>query len=581
MNERKRLCLNKATVSFILFAVFCILTALTLEKLCGGTFYNNDDVLMRSIAEGTFTGTPDGHLIYIMYVLGSLIAGLYKCIPRVNWYDLIALGFHITSMSAMAAGIVLFFDKKFNQVIASAVSYLLLMGIDLSMMVDSRYTIISAILFSAGIVYMVSCIRKKETFCLILSIFFLTCSLWYRKEVFLMGVPIALVALLFTMLNRGLSDIIKKVLAFLIPFASIVVISFFIEHIAYSSDDWKYYLEFNKSRTDLEDYVGVPVYEFSEDAYKSISLTKADSMVLSRHDISFVDDYTLETSKVLADASKSYVDSANEDRGVGYLLSRVKKEFKNTWNQPIVIALFGVGLIGMLFYVLNRHWVSLLSILALYAYQLVFSCYFLYKDRFPERVWYGLYFMLLTALSVILIWEVLTISIKGKSKIIACISIAVLLIFFFKYCVGVQNYRINYYYKDLYADAIEASAVLYEYCLENSDNYYLLDSSVTKNLADTMVSNEYKDTDNQIPLSYWTNGSPLFEKKKENAGMESLSEALISRDDVFLIQKESDNTDWLLDYYNSNGTKVTLTVEDSFAIGNDTAVVLQVTATGA
>ncbi len=577
MNEQKRPCINKTTIAFIFFAVFCVLTVLVLDKLCKGTFYNNDDTLMRSIAEGTFSGTPDGHLIYIMYILGSLIAGLYKCIPQVNWYDLIALAFHIAAISAIATGIGLFFDRKRGQIGASVISYLLFMGIDTSMMVDSRYTVISSILFSAGTVYLIVWIKDKNNLCLILTIVFLTSSLLYRKEVFLMGVPIALVILLFTLLNLGLPQNIKKVVAFLIPFVSIAIVAFFIEHIAYSSDAWKYYLEFNNSRTELEDYVGVPVYEFSEDEYRSVSMSKADSMVLSRHDISFMDEYTLETSGGLVDASKSYVASANESRGVVYLLSRVKKEFKNTWNQPIVIALFSVGFAGILFSILNRHWISMLSIFALYAYQLVFSCYFLYRDRFPERVWYGLYFMILTSIAIILIQEVRNSSFKGKAKIIVGLSAALLFSFFFKYCLEVQNYRVNYYYKGLYEDSINASADLYEYCLENCNNYYLLDSSVTKNLADTMISNGYKDTPNQIPLSYWTNGSPLFETKKENAGMESLSEALLLRDDVFLIQKEGEDTGWIVNYYSSNGIETTLDVEDTFELGSETAVVLKVT----
>ena len=580
MNERKRFCLNKITIAGILFAAFSVLTALILFKLCGGIYYNNDDILMRSIAEGTFTGTPDGHLIFEMYVLGSFIAGLYKLFPQVNWYDLIAIGFHIASVSVMAVGIGLCSKGRLKQTVISVISYMLIMGIDASMMVNSKFTVVSSVLFSAGIVCLAVWTREKNALHAILSIFFVICSLLYRKEVFLMGIPIFVIVLLFMLLGSGVKENIKRVIIFLLSFVGIAVISIAVEIAAYSSDEWNYYKDFNESRAELEDYVGVPVYEFSKDAYDNISMTKADSIVLGRLDISFVDEYTLETSKDLVSASKVYVDAVNNERGISYLLSRIKKEFKNTWNQPIVIALFTVGFAGLLLSILNRHWLSMLSTLALFAYQILFSGYFLYKDRFPERVWYGLYFMLLTAFTLILLREILSSALKRKTKVYICIPAVCLLAFFIKYCVGVQNYRINYYYKDLYEEHIEESADLYRYCYENSENYYLLDSSVTMNLTDTMLSNGYKDTANQIPLSYWTNGSPLFEKKKENAGLESLSEALISRDDVFLVQKESENTDWIVNYYESNGIEVSLSVEDSFSLGGGTATVYRVLSEG-
>ena len=181
MNESKRFYLNKIAIAGILFAVLSSLTALILFRFCGGTYYNNDDILMRSIAEGTFTGTPDGHLIYEMYVLGSLIAGLYKCFPQVNWYDLVAIGFHIVSVSVIAVGIGLCSKGRTKQTVISVISYTLTMGIDASMMVNSKFTVVSAMLFSAGIVCFVVWIREKIVLYPILSIFFLTCSLLYIR----------------------------------------------------------------------------------------------------------------------------------------------------------------------------------------------------------------------------------------------------------------------------------------------------------------------------------------------------------------------------------------------------------------
>ena len=55
-------------------------------------FYLNDDVTMRSILSGAYTGTPDGHAVYMQYPLTGLIALLYRAIHFVPWFELFLAG---------------------------------------------------------------------------------------------------------------------------------------------------------------------------------------------------------------------------------------------------------------------------------------------------------------------------------------------------------------------------------------------------------------------------------------------------------------------------------------------------------
>jgi len=51
----------------------------------------NDYVFMRDIMAGSYTGTPDGHNIQTLYVLGAFISLFYKLLRAFPWYGVFLL----------------------------------------------------------------------------------------------------------------------------------------------------------------------------------------------------------------------------------------------------------------------------------------------------------------------------------------------------------------------------------------------------------------------------------------------------------------------------------------------------------
>ena len=51
-------------------------------------YETSDDMYMNEFANGIF-GQPENHLVFINYIMGSIIQGLYKLLPVVNWYAFI------------------------------------------------------------------------------------------------------------------------------------------------------------------------------------------------------------------------------------------------------------------------------------------------------------------------------------------------------------------------------------------------------------------------------------------------------------------------------------------------------------
>ena len=59
----------------------------------------NDDVAMRNVAAGVITGKPDAHLIFVKYILGLCISGLYGIFPGWDWYGIVMIGIILLSFA--------------------------------------------------------------------------------------------------------------------------------------------------------------------------------------------------------------------------------------------------------------------------------------------------------------------------------------------------------------------------------------------------------------------------------------------------------------------------------------------------
>lgn len=65
-------------------------------------YEENDDVMMCMIANGSYSGTPDYHLVYINVIYGRVLAWLYTLTHAVEWYTLAFVVLHILSMSIIS-----------------------------------------------------------------------------------------------------------------------------------------------------------------------------------------------------------------------------------------------------------------------------------------------------------------------------------------------------------------------------------------------------------------------------------------------------------------------------------------------
>ena len=73
--------------------VLCVVAAWAALSVCFDFYYDlNDDMAMKDILSGTYTGIPDGHNIQMLYPLGWLLAFCYRLMPTVPWYGVFLCG---------------------------------------------------------------------------------------------------------------------------------------------------------------------------------------------------------------------------------------------------------------------------------------------------------------------------------------------------------------------------------------------------------------------------------------------------------------------------------------------------------
>lgn len=68
--------------------VFSVLLAVITGLFFNYYFALNDDMLMKDIVAGIYTGTPTGYNIQMLYPLSRAISLLYRLVRAVPWYSL-------------------------------------------------------------------------------------------------------------------------------------------------------------------------------------------------------------------------------------------------------------------------------------------------------------------------------------------------------------------------------------------------------------------------------------------------------------------------------------------------------------
>ena len=204
-------------------------------------FEENDDVMMAMIANGSYSGAPDYHLVYINVLYGMVLAGLYTLTRAIEWYTLSFAILHILSMTALSYCLITTPNRaRWEKVLWLIVLYVLWARI----IVALQFTTTAGLVCLAGCVLLLRESKKARWSGVALVIIAALIRFWAAGLVGLLMAPI----IVYTYRLEW-----RKYIAIVMMLTAVVGCRITNQKIYDRDPEWKYYRTYNLLRAQLND----------------------------------------------------------------------------------------------------------------------------------------------------------------------------------------------------------------------------------------------------------------------------------------------------------------------------------------
>lgn len=231
---------NRWTIFGLLLLVNAVLVAVFAYTL-PIRYEENDDIVMSMIANGSYSGSPDYHLVYINVIYGYVLTLLYGLFASVEWYTWSFVVLQVLSMTVLAYCVVTMSNRaRWEKILWLLILYVLWCRIVISLQFTT----------TAGFVCLAGCVllMRRRALCR-----------WS-------GVVLVVMAALIRFMAAGLVGLLmapiivytwqrdwRKYIPIMVMLM-LVVGCRAVNHYTYDKDpEWKYYRTYNQLRAQLND----------------------------------------------------------------------------------------------------------------------------------------------------------------------------------------------------------------------------------------------------------------------------------------------------------------------------------------
>lgn len=590
------------SVNFIASAVLT-LAVVAIAAYFGDFYFDlNDDVLMKDILSGAYTGLPQGHNIQMLYPVSAFIALLYRAYRGLDWYGIFLCACQFGCVFILLSKALKVAEDKAGKVIAGAFVILFVLGGMLSHFVFVQYTFTCGLL-SATAVFLIlthSGHGKKDH---VLAVFLIVLAYLIRSEMLLLTLPIVGVGILirFCMSWRCYEEpvvsgvcvsrygekkcLFKKYFSLCAAIVLGLVLSSVIHNVAYSSPEWKQFNALFDARTELYDFQFIPDYGENRGFYDEINLSEPEQQLLINYNYGIDDEVDTEILRSVAEyASRLKTDEvplpSRLISSIPFYLYRLRYvAYQKSYEYPMtdaplnliaLILYLGVGAYFLFWGEKGRKAASILLIALLFACRSTLWLYIIVRGRDPIRITHPLYIMEIAVLTGLIISED---GVKKHFVKLLLLAAAVVSMIFIPNQISVISDEMAE--RDKMRDHYDA---LYEYFDQHRDSFYFVDVytgvSATDGQERTFSEKMFENVDNSLAnhdlMGGWACKSPLYYKKLDAFGLSSMQDAILTMDNVYVVSKTVNDVDWLKNYYLDKGYEVDIqktdTVADVFVI---------------
>lgn len=576
----------------------------------------NDDVLIKDLMAGVYTGEPEGHNIQVLYPLSLTISLGYRLFPKMPVYGLFLCLCQYGCLWLMVKRTLCFCGKTWKKILLVAAEGAVVGGLFLEHLVFVQYTVTSSLLSAtAAFLFLTSqkvlagggksvrFIRRN-----IPSVLLAVLSFQLRTEMMELLFPLLCVAGMYrwSMEEKIFTgENYKKYFTILGAVIAGAAVSWAMNRAAFCGE-WRPYVDFFNSRTELYDFQGIPPYEGNEALYDDLGMTeKEKDMLLDQYNFGLDDNLDADVLEAVAQYQDEVRRSSEDFFGLleenlkWYRYRIFHKEDSGSavpddypWNYMVILGYAAVFLAalrksksmkGKTAGHIGRN-VLCLGFLA--AARTALWMFILMRGREPVRITHSLYLMEFCILMGMLFMESTggnAEAEKGLETTAAGASWTRLpgigYTFLFPAILtltamlaapeGVDAVDREFRNREIANGVYEG---MKEYGKSHEDCFYFQDvysavSYPTEPYAGTPYSEKmFARVDNGLAnydlMGGWLVKSPSQGKKLERFGINSVREGLLGGENVYLMAELEKGADGVAAYFQEQGTDVTVELVD-------------------
>lgn len=536
----------------------------------------NDDMTINAILNGSYTGTPAGHSVYLSYPLSGLLSLLYRILPVIPWFALLLLGCYVFGAAAVLITVWKRMGKRLSW--ANVGSMALAIGMIVFLLVpqavEIHYTVCAATL-CMGAIFLAA--LGEGVWLPAISFALGYCV---RRDVFLLAIPFLGVTLLWRMLRE--KGQWKK--AVLLGVSTMVLAGAFmgIHGICYHDKAWQDYNAYNDARTDLYDYTWYKQYEEIPAVYEEYGVTYEQYQVVDHYALGLAHELDVPFLEAMRDASVSVDWQDTTMHTLKRMLVKYRDWILKEKSEPFsYVAILFYLLLLMLLWRQGQYLKSLL-VLAMGAGRSAIWVFLFWRGRFPERVMMSLFIIelfLLLAMLLDTLWQMAANTEKTASnfqKRLARSQSGWLVLFAFVLFVsGCLLSGQSAEKQKEQATLQEEYQVAADYFESHPENTYILDVRTMGVYTAGFFSREMMQP-NTLLAGGWLTRSPLMDERYASLGVLDGGEALAICADTYYVTTNADDATWLQSYLQTRYPDCSVSVTDSLKLETKTIYILGV-----
>ena len=560
----------------------------------------NDDVLMKDILAGVYTGVPESRNVQMLYPLSLLLSLLVKVFHTSFVYGIFLCLCQFGSLYLIMYRSMRYGKKTVGKILLCLLESLLFAGLLLPHLVFVQYTVTSGLLGAVGIFWFLTgeatacpdmqtrsgkekgrgCFAKKNLPAVLLCVL----AFLLRPEMMLLLLPLACVAGLW---KWGMErPVFTKHNTFCyVGVFSLILIGLLLGEVsntaAYGSGEWKEFFRLFDARTEVYDFKTKAILKFDENQefYTSLGLDETQGALLENYNYGIddsIDAALMEKISEYSGEKEGYFGKTLKE-GIWLYKARLQNmpglDFDAAVEMPFLLTEAALVVLLLLTAFLKRRAGVIWQLLVFGGVRSILWMYLILRNRVPERISHPLYAAEIVMLAALLFMYLTGnaadgVAREGAAKVhnpyrwlnpvfatAALLFVTALSILPRTFARTAQEYAAR---EEINRTDIAARA----YYQSHAENLYLADVYSTVKFSEKMFRDGECSLGNYDLLGGWLCKSPLAEKKLKAFGYTSLGQALLEGKNVYLVAETGQSLDWLTDYFGSRGSVLRTEAEE-------------------